>query len=160
LNFLAHAKNADEKIDFRKEVNKMPRGDRTGPWGTGPMTGRSMGYCAGFSGPGFMSPGPGFGFGRGVGFGRGMGLGFGRGMGFGRGRGWRQAGFGRSFGYPYTPGMPYGYPQGMSYSPPFQPFTKEDEEAIHEDQVKILEDQLSQIKKRLGELKKQDKEKK
>ncbi|MGI6375010.1 MAG: DUF5320 domain-containing protein [Anaerolineae bacterium] len=29
----------------------MPRGDRTGPWGAGPMTGRGMGYCAGFDAP-------------------------------------------------------------------------------------------------------------
>jgi hypothetical protein len=93
----------------------MPRGDRTGPMGFGPMSGRGMGYCAGSTGPGFMSPGPGFGFGRVFGFGRGRG----RGMGFGRGRGWRQAGFGRLCGYPYPPGMPYGYPYGMSYGYPF-----------------------------------------
>lgn len=54
----------------------MPRGDGTGPNGQGPMTGRGIGYCAGFNAPGFMSPG----FGRGLalrrGFGRGMGRGF------------------------------------------------------------------------------------
>ncbi|RKO66612.1 DUF5320 domain-containing protein [Desulfofundulus salinus] len=33
----------------------MPRGDRTGPWGMGAMTGRAMGYCAGYSVPGFAS---------------------------------------------------------------------------------------------------------
>ncbi len=49
----------------------MPRGDRTGPMGAGPMTGRARGACAGFAG---------FGGGRG----RGMGGGFGR----GQGRGW------------------------------------------------------------------------
>lgn len=26
----------------------MPRGDRTGPWGMGPMTGRGAGFCAGY----------------------------------------------------------------------------------------------------------------
>jgi len=26
----------------------MPRGDGTGPWGLGPMTGRAAGYCAGY----------------------------------------------------------------------------------------------------------------
>ncbi|MFO8052009.1 MAG: DUF5320 domain-containing protein [Thermoplasmatota archaeon] len=31
----------------------MPRGDRTGPWGAGPMTGRGAGYCAGYRHPGF-----------------------------------------------------------------------------------------------------------
>ncbi len=43
----------------------MPRGDGTGPLGEGPLTGRRMGYCAGFSVPGFMNPGFGRGFGRG-----------------------------------------------------------------------------------------------
>ncbi len=46
----------------------MPRGDRTGPAGQGPMTGRGMGYCAGFNAPGFMNPRPGRGFGRGFGW--------------------------------------------------------------------------------------------
>ena len=46
----------------------MPRGDGTGPAGQGPMTGRRMGYCAGFNMPGFMN----FGFGRGFGWRRGM----------------------------------------------------------------------------------------
>ena len=32
-----------QKIDNRKEVNKMPRGDGTGPRGQGPGTGRGMG---------------------------------------------------------------------------------------------------------------------
>ena len=46
----------------------MPGGDGTGPMGYGPMTGRGMGYCAGFDRPGFASPG----FGRGRGMGRGL----------------------------------------------------------------------------------------
>ena len=63
----------------------MPRGDRTGPAGMGPMTGRGAGYCAGYSVPGFANPA----FGRGLvfGFGRGLGLGFRGGRGGGRGRG-------------------------------------------------------------------------
>ena len=48
----------------------MPGGDGTGPAGQGPMTGRRMGYCAGFNMPGFMNPGFGRGFGRRFGFGR------------------------------------------------------------------------------------------
>ena len=48
----------------------MPGGDRTGPMGAGPMSGRGAGYCAGFNQPGYMSPG----FrGRGAGFGGGGG---------------------------------------------------------------------------------------
>lgn len=44
----------------------MPRGDRTGPAGMGPMTGRAAGYCAGYPAPGYMNPysgGPGLGYG-------------------------------------------------------------------------------------------------
>jgi len=52
----------------------MPRGDRTGPAGMGPMTGRGAGYCAGYDRPGFANPWVG-------GYG-------GRGFG-GGGRGWR-----------------------------------------------------------------------
>ena len=40
----------------------MPRGDRTGPAGMGPMTGRAAGYCAGYPVPGYMNPAPGGGF--------------------------------------------------------------------------------------------------
>ncbi|MGI6558833.1 MAG: DUF5320 domain-containing protein [Limnochordia bacterium] len=34
----------------------MPRGDRTGPMGFGPMSGRGMGLCAGYPVPGYMNP--------------------------------------------------------------------------------------------------------
>lgn len=34
----------------------MPRGDRTGPNGMGPMTGRGAGYCSGYDRPGFANP--------------------------------------------------------------------------------------------------------
>ena len=53
----------------------MPRGDRTGPAGMGPMTGRAAGLCAGFQSPGFMN--------------RGGGRGYGGFSGRGAGRGWR-----------------------------------------------------------------------
>ena len=56
----------------------MPMGDRTGPMGQGPRTGRAAGFCAGFGAPGYLNRGPGFGFGFGRGGGRGRG-----------GRGWR-----------------------------------------------------------------------
>ena len=58
----------------------MPRGDRTGPMGEGPMTGRQLGYGAGYDSPGYTKS-PGIGMGRGF-FGRGRGF-------FGRGRGYR-----------------------------------------------------------------------
>ena len=61
----------------------MPRGDRTGPLGAGPMTGRAAGFCKGNAAPGYANfgggRGPGMGFGRGGGGGRGFGRGFGRG---------------------------------------------------------------------------------
>ncbi len=100
-----------------KEMINMPFGDRTGPAGLGPMTGRAAGFCAGFPVPGYMNPVPGgvgyyggsfvpygagsYGYGApyaapytgrfnprfGRGFGFGLGRGFGRGQGRGRGRG-------------------------------------------------------------------------
>ncbi|MGB9005437.1 MAG: DUF5320 domain-containing protein [Candidatus Aminicenantales bacterium] len=88
----------------------MPAGDRTGPWGFGPRTGRGMGYCAGYPAPGYMHPGPRFGFGRG--FGRGLGRGLGRGFGPGRGRGLWNPWFGRLRGFPYFPAAPYPYSPG------------------------------------------------
>jgi hypothetical protein len=96
----------------------MPAGDRTGPWGMGPRTGRGFGYCSGFQAPGFMLSGPGLGFGRGFGSRRG----FGRGMGFGRGRGFCRPWFGGAYGYPYYGGMPYpSYPSafGRTYGQPY-----------------------------------------
>ena len=106
----------------------MPRGDRTGPAGFGPMTGRGMGYCADYPVPGFMNPGPGFGLGRG----------WGRGFGRGWGRGW---------GYP-----DWGYsPYPTQY--PAQPPTVKEEKEILTDEVKALEEELKAIKARLSELK-------
>ena len=51
----------------------MPGGDRTGPGGKGPRTGRALGYCSGSDSPGYMNPAPGYGggFGGGRGGGRG-----------------------------------------------------------------------------------------
>ncbi|MFC1565223.1 DUF5320 domain-containing protein, partial [candidate division KSB1 bacterium] len=33
----------------------MPRGDRTGPDGAGPLTGRATGFCAGYKAPGYLN---------------------------------------------------------------------------------------------------------
>jgi len=46
----------------------MPWGDRTGPVGAGPRTGRGLGCCSGFNAPGYINPGPGMSFGRGRGW--------------------------------------------------------------------------------------------
>ena len=61
----------------------MPRGDRTGPQGMGPMTGRAMGQCAGNNASGNVNGPATGGFGRGRGLGRGFGRGFGRGAAYG-----------------------------------------------------------------------------
>lgn len=56
----------------------MPRGDKTGPMGMGPKTGRGLGTCYGFAAPGYANPahnaaGPGRGQGMGnCGMGRGQ----------------------------------------------------------------------------------------
>jgi len=59
----------------------MARGDRTGPLGEGPKTGRGMGYCAGNEHPGYMNMHPNWG----VGFGRRIRGGYGAGFGFRQG---------------------------------------------------------------------------
>ena len=132
LNSMDCVKNAIKFFNKQEEVNKMPREDRTGPTGLGPMTGRRMGICAGYPDPGFMSNSPGYGLGRGMRFGRGSG----RGMGFDRGRGWRRGGYGGYWEYP---------PQS---------FTQQDEVAYLEDHAKEIKEDLSRIKSRLEELKK------
>lgn len=105
----------------------MPRGDRTGPAGWGPMTGRRMGYCAGFNAPGYASPGPGMGYGRG----------------WGRGMGW-----GRRWAYPpaYGPGVPVG-PEPVYARP-----EPEDELRYLEQCSDELERELEDIKKRIKQL--------
>ena len=66
-----------------KEMNAMPWGNKTGPNGAGPLTGRGLGDCAGAANVNY-------GVRRGVGFGGGFrrgGRGAARGMGMGRGFG-------------------------------------------------------------------------
>lgn len=55
----------------------MPRGDRTGPAGMGPMTGRGAGFCAGYGTAGYMNNAGTYGGGRGFGGRRGFGRCFG-----------------------------------------------------------------------------------
>lgn len=122
----------------------MPGGDRTGPRGEGPMTGRGMGYCAGYSVPGYMDPSPRLGLGRR--FGRGIGRGFGRGF------GWRR--------FDFAPAEPIWQPQPIYPQQPQPQLTKEQEmqmleqeaKAIEDDQ-KILKEELSNIRKRIDEIK-------
>ena len=121
----------------------MPGGDRTGPAGMGPMTGRAAGYCAGYPIPGYMNPIKG----------RGFGYGFGRG-GWGR-RNWFHAtgltGWQRAeYGYPAAGGYGWGVPY-VGASAPYGP-TKEQEMDMLKGQTEVLEDTLSGIQKRIQEL--------
>ena len=113
----------------------MPRGDRTGPRGFGPRTGRGLGYCSGFSTPGYTK-------------GPGMGMGWGGGWGRGGGRGW---------GWGFYPG-PYYYPPDV---PPLTPATvpswpialSPDDESKYLDQtLKNMKKEIELIEKRLAEL--------
>lgn len=119
----------------------MPGGDRTGPGGMGPMTGRGLGYCAGYGAPGYVNPAPGFGLGR------------------GRGRGWWGGGRGWRHWY-YATGLPgwarYGYPPAQTYGPYWQPMTDEQETELLRNQAEALKRELDAIAQRLDELEKKE----
>ena len=120
----------------------MPGGDRSGPMGMGPMTGRRAGFCVGYDIPGYSNAMPGRGFG--FGWDRG-----GRGGG-GRGRcrgfyatglpGWRRFGYGPAWGQPV-------------YAAPYAPqVTKEQETETLRAQAEFLKQSLDEVSKRLDEL--------
>ena len=113
---------------------KMPLGDRTGPRGFGPRTGRGLGYCPGSDSPGFT---------KGPGMERGLGRGFGRGG-------------GRGFGY-----YPSLYPgEDPYYRPPVYPEQSPEPgvEISHLERVAdSLEKELKAVRKRLKELVKKEK---
>ncbi len=102
----------------------MPRGDRTGPFGEGPMTGRQMGYCAGYEIPGYMNPSPGWG----------------RGL----GRRFRGGSYGRGYDLGFMHGQFSQYPgdvPGVS------------EKTLIENQIRTLKDQLKALEDRLSKMK-------
>jgi len=133
----------------------MPGGDRTGPGGMGPMTGRAAGYCAGYSAPGYANPVAGRGYG-------GWGRGGGGGGGWGRRNwyyatgltGWQRA----AYGYPAAAGAPYAPPAGVPpagapYVAPYaQGPTREQEMEMLKSQAEYLGEALKNIDKRLEEL--------
>ena len=128
----------------------MPGGDRTGPWGAGPMTGRASGFCAGYDVPGYMNPA----FGRGVGGGRGRG--YGRGFGMGGGRGWRHQyyatglpGWGRGYAYPYP--HPVGAPADFG-TPTNAKAVQAEELAYLKEQARYFKETLGDIQMRIDEL--------
>ena len=120
----------------------MPGGDRTGPIGLGPRTGRGMGYCAGYPMPGYYSP-------------AGWGMG-GRGRGGGRGwrnqynatglMGWQRGSMIPPYGGGYGPAPPYfGVPAG----------SKQQLDRL-QGQAEYLEEALKEIHQRIEELKAKD----
>ncbi|MHA1672242.1 MAG: DUF5320 domain-containing protein [Promethearchaeota archaeon] len=114
----------------------MPGGDRRGPNGLGPMTGRRAGYCAGNPQPGYLYPSDGVYYGGGRGMG---GRGYGRGMG------------GRGYGRGYGRGV---YPYGGGPLPIMTVATEEERVQSYEGYVSSLENQLAEAKKSLATMKK------
>jgi hypothetical protein len=129
----------------------MPGGDRTGPLGQGPMTGRGAGYCAGYSMPGYANPFVGRGW-------------FGWGRGFGRGRGWFGRGGGRGWRHWYGPWnqgwAPYahGGPYYGAYAYPAQTnvpdLTPNEEMNMLKEQSQFLQNELKEIQERMNTLEK------
>ncbi len=115
----------------------MPAGDRTGPMGAGAMTGRGMGYCAGFSAPGYANPG----------FSPGPGRGF---RGQGRGRGFARGFRGRGF-YPNAAAN-WGYADDTA--PPAGQYSDADELAELKFEAAGLSDRLNAITQRIEQLEK------
>lgn len=106
----------------------MPRGDRTGPVGAGPMTGRGAGLCAGHDAPGFTNAAPG------------------RFLGRGGGRGWGYRLFARGMG-----GWARGFWPSRYFAAPAQNPADEIDQLKQE--VSFLERTISDLKSRMDELK-------
>jgi len=124
----------------------MPGGDGTGPLGQGSMTGRGLGYCVGYTNPGFVL---GRGYGRGLGFGRGSGRGFGV-------RRWGRNLYANPVNPYYATG--YNYPDYReSYFAPYgygSTPSKENEAAAMQSALGEISDALSEIERRITELEK------
>ena len=104
----------------------MPGGNKTGPHGEGPMTGRRLGFCAGNDLPGFDNiPGN---------------FGYGHGRRFGRRYGWGGQ-------------MGYGFRHGLGH---FTDETVHNvsKETLLENETRILKEQLASVENQLSELKK------
>ena len=107
----------------------MPGGDRAGPEDRGPMTGRKLGFCAGYQIPGYENMG----------------------YRFGRGYGRRYFGRGRFFGY-------RDESFDTNYNPTYPPrLTIDQEKAYLEDAAKNLEEEIKLIRKRIKDISKEEK---
>ncbi|MFP4022031.1 MAG: DUF5320 domain-containing protein [Halanaerobium sp.] len=124
----------------------MPRGDRRGPEGAGPMTGRALGYCAGNDQPGFTADRAPQGAARGFRNGAGRGPGYGRGCGRGRG-----LGYGRAAG---SPGGTYYAPAAENDAENLDNQETRDREVTRlENLANTLSSELEIVKKQIDELK-------
>ncbi len=127
----------------------MPRGDKTGPTGMGPMTGRAAGYCAGYRMPGYTNPLPGRGFG--MGFGRGRGA---WSRGFGGGRGWRNMFYASGLEGPCRGDQPGWMRFGGYAAPEIDPDPEMVKQAL-KSQADYLQNELDTIRKRLEAVEKE-----
>ena len=105
----------------------MPARDQSGPQGEGPMSGRGMGICNGYTDT----------------WASGQGMGFGRWHAFGRGRSFRN----RFFARPYAGRMGMYPTAGPMQSP-----DPKDEEQVLKGQASWLQNQLDLINKRITTL--------
>jgi len=112
----------------------MPRGDRTGPAGMGPRTGRGLGLCSGYNQPGYANNLGGRGFGGGGG---------------GFGRGWRNRNF-APVNQGWVAPATVNYP--IAPVEPLQQMTAEQEIAMLKAESQNLQQSLENIEKRLAEL--------
>lgn len=101
----------------------MPRGDRTGPVGYGPITGRGAGLCRGFPVPGYLNP---------------IGRGF-RHMFYATGMPFWARGM-----YPASPAMTY--PAAL-YDPKYEAEFLAQEAKILKEQLKEIEARLEELEK-------------
>jgi len=120
---------------YMKGGSNMPLGDKTGPYGAGPMSGRGAGYCAGYNMPGYANPAGRFGA-----------------FGFGRGFGGRVRGFRHWF---YATGLPGWLRSGWDAPTPYQ-YSREDERLFLKQQFEYLSKTIENISKRLSELEKEE----
>jgi hypothetical protein len=132
----------DERLTFFERRFIMPGGDRTGPAGMGPMTGRAAGFCAGYPVPGYMNPVGGRGY-----------WGWGRGGGRGR-RNWFYA-----TGFPWWSRADQSMWGGVPFELVAPTIKPEQELAGLKQQAEYFQNSLDRITERIAELEKAKKEK-
>ena len=124
----------------------MPAGDRTGPLGMGPRTGRGAGYCGGYDAPGWVNPAPGAM--RGYGYGRGW-------RAHRTGRGWRHRNWYHATGVPgwarFGDGPAWGPTSAWEAGPYAGPAPEQEVEFLRR-QAEMLQHELDAIARRVEEL--------